>query len=82
MNGEKHGKGMYSYNSKITYKGDYNNGVKEGDGTIYNDDNSIAYSGQFQNGLPNGRGFIIDNEGNQVESLWKDGVDYKVLNEE
>lgn len=81
MNGDKHGKGTYRFNSKIKYVGDYVRGVKEGEGTVYNEDNSIAYSGGWKGGLPNGKGYVIDGEGNQVESYWKDGVDSRLMEE-
>ena len=44
---------IWVYLNKIRYVGDYEHGVKSGEGTIYNEDNSIAYSGEFKNGRPN-----------------------------
>lgn len=38
----------------MRYEGDYKNGLKHGNGAIYNYDDTTAYSGGFANDLPNG----------------------------
>jgi hypothetical protein len=45
LNGLKDGDGTYKNRLGITYKGDYKNGKKHGNGAIINDDGSIAYEG-------------------------------------
>ena len=36
LNGKMHGEGKYRYNNGMVYEGKYNNGVKEGNGKVYN----------------------------------------------
>ena len=59
--------------------GDYVKGLKQGEGTIFNEDNTIAYCGQWKNGLPNGKGYVTDGECNKIDSEWRDGVDMKLI---
>jgi hypothetical protein len=56
INGLKHGKGEFKFDSGLTYTGDYYRGQKDGLGKIVNKSGYIAYDGEFKNGLPNGRG--------------------------
>jgi hypothetical protein len=44
----KHGTGIYTYiKNDVRYEGEYKDGKKSGNGTIYNHDNTVAYSGNF-----------------------------------
>ena len=61
VNGIIEGKGVYKYGEKATYKGEFKNGVKEGNGEWITKNNKII--GNFENDLPHGRGFLEDNKG-------------------
>ena len=61
VNGIIQGKGVYKYGEKATYKGEFKNGVKEGNGEWISKTNKII--GNFENDLPHGRGFLEDNKG-------------------
>lgn len=41
LNGEKHGKGRYKYNSQLIFEGEYRNGQKQGKGKLVNKDGTL-----------------------------------------
>ncbi len=46
-----------------TYKGEFQDGIPHGEGTVYYDSGIMAYEGEFQDGLPNGRGKVYYRSG-------------------
>jgi hypothetical protein len=62
----------------IRYEGEYKDGLKCGNGTIFNHDNTIAYSGNFERDLPNGEGFVLE-DGKKAFAQFKDGLDIERL---
>ena len=61
VNGIIEGKGIYKYGDKAIYKGEFKNGIKEGNGEWITKNNKII--GNFENDLPHGRGYLEDNKG-------------------
>ena len=54
-------------------EGQWKQGVRHGDGTLYNDDGRRCES-EWKNNLPNGQGTLYDPEGNrEYEGGFKDG---------
>lgn len=72
QNEAPHGKGGFS--GRVVYRGEWVNGIKEGEGYIYYNNNN-TYRGHFENGLRNGKGIMryqADKsyaEGNFVKNL-------------
>ena len=71
VNGIIEGKGVYKYGDKAVYKGEFKNGVKEGNGEWITKNNKII--GNFENDLPHGRGFLEDNKGFKGYVLFEHG---------
>lgn len=71
---------MYRSENGTRYEGQYNNGYREGYGTIYNGDNTIAYKGEMQGGLPHGAGSVYKN-GKELKTTWVEGIDQNLLPE-
>ena len=65
-----HGEGYYE-NNELQYRGQWNNGIKEGNGTIIYKNEQIAYSGQWKNNEFNGKGTIYFNSENYYEGEWE-----------
>ena len=73
LNGKFHGEGLYKWDDNQYFKGTYNNGLKEGKGEIgYNDGKKCFIN--FKNGKPDGKGILIDENQNQIEVEFEDGV--------
>ena len=68
MNGE----GLYKWNDKQYYKGQYKNGIKEGKGEIKFPDGK-KFICEFKNGKPNGIGIFVDPKGKEKEVEFIDG---------
>ena len=43
--GIKHGRGEFTFANGLRYVGNYENGIREGSGTIYKKSGGLAYSG-------------------------------------
>ena len=80
--GMKHGRGEFTFNNGLRYVGDYENGIREGSGTIYKKSGGLAYSGNIRNGIPNGKGYIINAKGEENYGEWFEGMDKQILPEE
>jgi hypothetical protein len=78
VNGVKEGQGTYKGVNGVKYRGSYKNGVKEGEGEIYNSDDSVCYKGEFKDGLPHGKGTAY-NKDKVVEAQWIEGIDQNML---
>lgn len=80
LSGDKEGRGVYRSENGTRYEGTYNNGYREGSGTIYNGDDSIAYKGEMSMGLPHGAGSVYKG-GNELKTTWVEGIDSNLLPE-
>ena len=63
INGRPHGKGVAKYANRSTYKGDFQNGLKNGYGifTWYDRTKLRYYKGSFANDKFNGLGILFSN---------------------
>ena len=61
VNGVIEGKGIFKYGDKAIYKGEFKNGVKDGDGEWITKNNKIK--GNFKNDLPHGICYLEDIKG-------------------
>ena len=60
---------------KARYEGEWRNGTRHGQGTLYWANGRIAYEGEFRNGHPNGRGILYwrDNRKIAYEGEFRNG---------
>lgn len=75
-------RGLKEY-TLIEYEGDFVNGIREGNGTLYTyptdwEWDAIVYEGEFKNGKENGEGYLHKLHGKKKDEkyqfgLWKDG---------
>lgn len=72
--GKKHGRGRYEFKNGIIYEGEYVDGLKQGQGKLYNPDSSLLYEGHFDKNLPNGMGASVNGKGRKVESEFFEGL--------
>ena len=70
-----HGEGYYE-NNELQYRGQWINGIKEGNGTIIYKDVQITYSGQWKNNEFNGKGTIYFDQENYYEGEWKNSKNH------
>lgn len=69
---QPHGKGTMKYSDGKEYKGDWVNGIKQGQGTMkYN--NGI-YEGEWKNDKKDGKGTYVWNDGRTYEGLYENDV--------
>lgn len=63
----------YYWNNGDTYKGNFINGVKTGNG-IFEWSNGIKYDGEWNNGLFNGEGTYVFPNGGSYSNTWSQGT--------
>ena len=64
LNGKKHGSAHYKFKNNIEFEGNYENGIKQGQGKITCSSNGeIIYEGHWKNNLPEGEGVRFDEKG-------------------
>ena len=71
---KRDGYGKLIFENGIYYIGQWKNGMRHGQGTLYNKDNSIIYKGDFENDKYNGKGMSIEEKGYYYIGQWKDGL--------
>ena len=71
---KREGYGKLIVENGIYYIGQWKNGIRHGQGTLYNKDNSIIYEGDFENDKYNGKGKSIEEKGYYYIGQWKDGL--------
>lgn len=81
-NGVPHGNGVYSWLNGNQYKGNYEEGKKQGYGIYYFNNHTTYYEGSWSNGKPNDKGAIIFDSGIKISGMWKLGKIQKVDNQE
>ena len=73
LNGKFHGEGLYKWEDNEYFKGTYFNGVKEGKGEIGYNNGKKCYV-NFKKGKPDGKGILIDENKNEIEVEFVDGI--------
>lgn len=72
--GTLQGKGeMYDDQGLLTYAGNFTDGVRSGDGSLY-ESGVLTYEGQFSGDLPNGQGTAYENGIKCYQGAFVDGV--------
>jgi hypothetical protein len=71
------GDGVYIYEDKTRYNGEFKNGLAEGFGICYYSDGDI-YVGNWSNHAFEGQGTMYYNDGTTLEGNWKDGRFLKI----
>ena len=56
----------YGYNDQILFEGEYLNGQRNGNGTLYNEDGVIIFEGKFLNGRKHGKGKEYNDDGELI----------------
>ena len=79
VNGVIEGRGIFKYGNKAIYKGEFRNGVKEGNGELITKNNRII--GIFKNNLPHGKGYLEDNKGFKGYVEFNEGKIIEIKNE-
>ena len=67
--GNRDGKGTYTFNDGDKYEGDWKNGNREGKG-IYYYKNGNKYDGEWKEGKMHGKGIMYFKNGNKYEGDW------------
>ena len=68
---KKEGYGTYSYRNKDSYKGEFQNDLKHGSGTLDFFSGKLHYEGEFFNDKKTGKGVMtFPEEGCRVEAIW------------
>ena len=75
VNGTMEGKGIFKYGDKAIYKGEFKNGLKEGEGEWITKHNKIR--GNFKNDLPHGEGYLVNDKGFEGYVQFNEG---KIIN--
>jgi hypothetical protein len=55
-------KGKKVYENGYLYEGEWNNGSREGLGTLFGPDSKIIYQGEWKNDIYHGRGRLINED--------------------
>ena len=69
--GKKHGKGIFTYTSGSTYKGEFKDGKKHGQGT-FTSPNGNLYVGQWEKSKKHGQGTFTYASGSMYHGEFKD----------
>ena len=70
---EFHGKGKYIFTNGDEYKGEFENGIKKGNGVyIKNGEDKIIFEGIWNDDLPNGNG-VLSYGGDKLKGFWRNG---------
>ncbi|OUS76038.1 hypothetical protein B1748_14600 [Paenibacillus sp. MY03] len=73
--GVPNGKGRLLYKGTLFYEGDFNNGIVEGNGIMYDvEDTTSYYDGPFLNNRPQGEGKMVYSGGSYYEGSFVDGM--------
>lgn len=77
VDGKSHGKGIYHYNNKDIYDGEWCNGLRNGYGTMifFVQDGNIQeiYQGEWKDDTMDGNGIYKHADGSIYEGLWSNG---------
>ncbi|KNC48583.1 testis-specific A2 protein [Thecamonas trahens ATCC 50062] len=71
--GERHGRGQYTYANGARYEGEYVKGRKHGEGTFFYPDGAV-YVGEWENDAREGRGKYTYPNGDSYEGQWRQGL--------
>ena len=78
---EFNGKGIYYYSNGDVYEGNFEFGIKRGNGKFKRSIDNVIFEGNWNDDLPNGNGIIKKNESN-IKGFWRNGAFIGSENEE
>lgn len=74
VNKKAHGKGMMRWNQGDKYEGDWQEGLRHGEGTYFSKANGFKYEGQYAKDKKHGKGKYTYPNGDIYQGLWNEGV--------
>merc|ERR1712223_691 len=74
VNKKAHGKGMMRWNQGDKYEGDWQEGLRHGQGTYFSKTNGFKYEGQYAKDKKHGKGKYTYPNGDIYNGQWKEGV--------
>ena len=74
IDGKCDGNGKYIFDTGDFYVGEFKNGLREGNGTLYYKNKKMQYKGKWKNDKRNGSGRYYYENGEYFIGFWKDNI--------